>query len=79
MKKIIDYIIKAIRFIAQKGRFMMANVIENGKFDLNFNRAYNPPCNYTPYATCPVPPPNANWLKVRIEAGEKTYPDRGTH
>ena len=58
----------------EKGRFMETDVLEKGKVDLNFNRAYNPPCNYTPYATCPVPPPEENWLKVRIEAGEKAYP-----
>ena len=57
-----------------KGRFMDADVLDDGKVDLNFNRAYNPPCSYTPYATCPVPPPEANWLKARIEAGEKAYP-----
>jgi uncharacterized protein len=56
-----------------KGRFLTADVLDNGKVDLNFNRAVNPPCNYTPYATCPVPPHNANWLNVRIEAGEKAY------
>jgi len=56
-----------------KGRFMTVDVLENEKVDLNFNRATNPPCNYTPYATCPVPPQKANWLNVRIEAGEKTY------
>ena len=58
----------------EKGRFMDSDVLENGEVDLNFNRAYNPPCNYTSYATCPVPPPEANWLKVHIEAGEKKYP-----
>ena len=56
-----------------KSRFLTVDVLENGKVDLNFNRAVNPPCNYTPYATCPVPPHKANWLNVRIEAGEKTY------
>jgi len=56
-----------------KGRFLTVDVLENGKVDLNFNRAVNPPCNYTPYATCPVPPHKANWLNVRIEAGEKAY------
>lgn len=58
----------------EKGRFMTSDVLEGGKVDLNFNRAHNPPCNYTPYATCPVPPPKANWLKVPIKAGEKMYP-----
>ena len=56
------------------GRFMYSDFLEKGKVDLNFNRAYNPPCAYTPYATCPLPLPQ-NILKVRIEAGEKTYPD----
>jgi len=56
-----------------KGRFLTADVLDNGKVDLNFNRAVNPPCNYTPFATCPVPPHKANWLNVHIEAGEKAY------
>lgn len=57
----------------EASRFMVADILENGKVDLNFNRAYNPPCAYTPFATCPLPPPQ-NYLKVRIEAGEKKYP-----
>lgn len=40
---------------------------------LDFNKAYNWPCVYTDYATCPIPPPQ-NKLKVRVEAGEKNYP-----
>lgn len=40
---------------------------------LDFNRAYNPPCAFTPYATCPLPPPG-NRLDLRVEAGERTYP-----
>lgn len=39
---------------------------------LDFNRAYNPPCAFTPYATCPLPPAG-NRLDLRIEAGEKAY------
>ena len=39
---------------------------------LDFNKAYNPPCAFTPYATCPLPPPQ-NWMPVRIEAGELNY------
>ena len=58
------------------GRFMVSDVLENEKVDLNFNRAYNPPCAYTPYATCPLAPPQ-NWLNIRIEAGEKKY--KGGH
>jgi len=37
---------------------------------LDFNRATNPPCAYTDFATCPLPPPG-NHLDVRVEAGEK--------
>ncbi len=58
----------------EASRFMEAYIQENGKVDMNFNRAYNPPCAYTPYATCPLPPPQ-NQLKTSILAGEKKYPD----
>jgi uncharacterized protein (DUF1684 family) len=44
----------------------------SGKTIVDFNKAYNPPCAFTPYATCPLPPPQ-NRLPVRIEAGEKKY------
>lgn len=54
-------------------RFMTVSKLENGKVDLNFNRAHNPPCAYTPYATCPLPP-DKNELEIRITAGEKNYP-----
>jgi uncharacterized protein (DUF1684 family) len=37
---------------------------------LDFNRAYSPPCAFTRYATCPLPPPQ-NRLPLRVEAGEK--------
>ncbi len=39
---------------------------------IDFNKAYNPPCAFTPYATCPLPP-EQNALPVRITAGEKNY------
>lgn len=39
---------------------------------IDFNRAYNPPCAFTPFATCPLPPPE-NRLDLLIEAGEKAY------
>jgi uncharacterized protein (DUF1684 family) len=45
----------------------------DGTVTVDFNRAYNPPCVFSPYATCPLPPPQ-NRLPVRIEAGERTYP-----
>src|SRR5215813_4241885 len=54
------------------GRFVYAKPAVDGKTVLDFNRAYNPPCVFTPYATCPLPP-KQNRLSVRIEAGEKTY------
>ncbi|MBF8295528.1 MAG: hypothetical protein HW389_2073 [Bacteroidetes bacterium] len=41
---------------------------------IDFNKAHNPPCAFTPYATCPLPP-ESNRLAVRIEAGEKTFGD----
>lgn len=52
------------------GRFMSAEAAgEGGTTTLDFNLAYNPPCAFTPYATCPLPPPQ-NSLEVAIEAGE---------
>lgn len=54
------------------GRFLYAKPPNDGKVALDFNQAVNPPCAFTPYATCPLPPPQ-NVLAVRIEAGEKRY------
>ena len=54
------------------GRFLSADGPKDGKVILDFNRAYNPPCAFTPYATCPLPP-RENRFKTPIEAGEKTY------
>jgi hypothetical protein len=51
-------------------RFLYAPLHADGKVDLDFNRAYNPPCAFTPYATCPLPP-RQNVLPIAIEAGEK--------
>jgi uncharacterized protein (DUF1684 family) len=56
------------------GRFLTANLPKDGKVVLDFNRAHNPPCAFSPYATCPLPPPQ-NRLKLRVEAGEKRYGD----
>jgi uncharacterized protein len=53
------------------GRYMHVPLPVNGEVQVDFNRAYNPPCAFTEFATCPLPP-KQNWLKVRIEAGEKT-------
>lgn len=55
------------------GRFMYVNKPDStGTILLDFNKAYNPPCVFTKYATCPLPPLQ-NYLKLRIEAGEKVY------
>jgi len=44
----------------------------NGKVILDFNKAYNWPCVFTEFATCPIPPAQ-NHLPFRVEAGEKMY------
>lgn len=55
------------------GRFLDASMPDaQGRLLIDFNRAYNPPCAFTPFATCPLPPPE-NRLDLRVEAGEKTY------
>lgn len=53
-------------------RFLDTDMPKDGAIVLDFNEAYNPPCAYNPYTTCPLPPP-ANRMRVRIEAGEKAY------
>jgi hypothetical protein len=62
------------------GRFLIAKTPEKENFILDFNQAYNPPCAYTDFATCPLPPME-NRLPIRIEAGEKSYRevDAGKH
>jgi uncharacterized protein len=52
------------------GRFLEADAVQNGEVVLDFNKAYNPPCAVTPYATCPLAP-RENRLAVAISAGEK--------
>jgi uncharacterized protein len=54
------------------GRFLYADKPMNGEAVLDFNKAENPPCAFTPFATCPLPPPQNN-LEVEIKAGEKRY------
>lgn len=54
------------------GRYLYADPPDaNGKVILDFNKAHNPPCAYTRFATCPLPP-KQNRLLVRVEAGEKS-------
>jgi uncharacterized protein (DUF1684 family) len=54
------------------GRFLYSELPKDSRVTLDFNKAYNPPCAFTPYATCPLPPAE-NRLAVRIDAGEKKY------
>jgi uncharacterized protein (DUF1684 family) len=50
-------------------RFLMGEDAGNGEITLDFNRAFTPPCGFTDYAICPLPPPG-NILPFRIAAGE---------
>lgn len=57
-------------------RFVYSEPPKDGKIVIDFNKAYNPPCAFTPFATCPLPTAQ-NRLKTRVTAGEKKY--RGGH
>jgi uncharacterized protein (DUF1684 family) len=55
------------------GRFLYTAMADsNNNVVLDFNKAYNPPCAFTVFATCPTPP-EQNYLPIRVEAGEKKY------
>ncbi len=54
------------------GRFLYATLPKDGRVVLDFNKAYNPPCAFTPYATCPLPP-KQNQVAAAIRAGELRY------
>ena len=54
------------------GRYLYAPVVGGETVTLDFNKAYNPPCAFTPYATCPLPP-SGNTIAAAIEAGERGY------
>jgi uncharacterized protein (DUF1684 family) len=55
------------------GRFLYIDKPDaNGYTYIDFNNAYNPPCAFTEFATCPLPPPQ-NRLNISISAGEKKY------
>ncbi len=60
------------------GRFLDTDPVVNGTVVLDFNRAYNPPCAVTPYATCPLAP-KENRLAAAIPAGEKYDRAHGHH
>jgi uncharacterized protein (DUF1684 family) len=57
-------------------RFVDTAPPKDGTVVLDFNEAYNPPCAYNRYTTCPLPPPG-NRMSARIPAGEKAY--KGAH
>ncbi len=52
------------------GRFLVVQKPADGQWVIDFNKAYNPPCAFSAYTTCPLPPPQ-NWLKAPVPAGEK--------
>lgn len=54
------------------GRYLYADLPEDGHVTLDFNQAFNPPCAFTAFATCPLPP-RQNRLDVAVEAGEQSY------
>ncbi|HTL67506.1 MAG TPA: glycosyl hydrolase [Lacunisphaera sp.] len=56
----------------EASRFVYADRPKDGKLVLDFNQAYNPPCAFTPFATCPLPP-KENRMNIRVTAGEKKY------
>jgi uncharacterized protein len=60
------------------GRFLYIPLPEAGGALVDFNKAFNPPCALNDFATCPLPPPQ-NRLRLRIDAGEKTYAAGPTH
>jgi uncharacterized protein (DUF1684 family) len=57
----------------EAARFVYSDLREDGTTILDFNQAYNPPCAFNPYTTCPIPIPE-NRLGVKILAGERAYP-----
>jgi hypothetical protein len=57
----------------EAARFLYADLQDDGTTVLDFNQAYNPPCAFNPYTTCPIPIPE-NRLPIKVLAGEKAYP-----
>lgn len=58
------------------GRFFYAAWPKDGKIVLDFNKAYNPPCAFSEFSTCPLPPPE-NRLDTLVRAGEKKFVPAG--
>ena len=57
----------------EAARFLYADLADDGTVVLDFNQAYNPPCAFNPFTTCPIPL-KENHLPIKILAGEKDYP-----
>jgi uncharacterized protein len=57
----------------ETARFLYSDLQDDGRTMLDFNMAYNPPCAFNPYTTCPIPL-RENRLPVKVLAGEKAYP-----
>jgi hypothetical protein len=57
----------------EAARFLYADLADDGTVLLDFNQAYNPPCAFNPFTTCPIPLKENN-LPIKILAGEKAYP-----
>jgi hypothetical protein len=59
------------------GRYLYVDAPDaDGRVVIDFNKAYNPPCVFTHFATCPLPPPG-NHLPIAVRAGEKAYEKPG--
>jgi len=56
----------------EKGRYLYVEPMPGGKVLIDFNRAYNPFCQYNEKYTCPFAP-EENWLRIAIRAGEKRF------
>jgi hypothetical protein len=59
----------------ETARFLYSDLLDNGTTVLDFNQAYNPPCAFNKYTTCPIPL-KENRVSVKILAGEKAYKGR---
>ncbi len=57
----------------ETARFLYSDLLDDGTTVLDFNQAYNPPCAFNPYTTCPIPL-RENRLPIKVLAGEKAYP-----
>jgi uncharacterized protein len=57
----------------EAARFVYSNLLDDGTTIIDFNQAYNPPCAFNPFTTCPIPL-KENRLPIKILAGEKAYP-----